>query len=68
MSALMSYWIYQHLGNLSPGELEENELLQRVREADDAGPISARVRRTTPTTSTNGSRWSYSPRARPHAS
>ena len=27
VSALMSYWIYQHLGNLSPDEIEENELL-----------------------------------------
>ena len=26
-----SYWIYQHIGNLSPRELAENELYQRVR-------------------------------------
>lgn len=38
-SGLMSYWIYQHLGNLSPEELSENELLKRVKEADDAGPL-----------------------------
>ncbi|CAN5743058.1 alkaline phosphatase D family protein [soil metagenome] len=36
---LMSYWIYQHLGNLSPEELEENELLAEVKRAEDAGPI-----------------------------
>jgi hypothetical protein len=26
-----SYWIYQHIGNLSPRELAENDLYQRVR-------------------------------------
>ena len=36
-----SYWIYQHLGNLSPHELERNELFQKVNKADDAGPSSA---------------------------
>ena len=33
---LMSYWIYQHLGNLSPEALAEDELYRKVREADDA--------------------------------
>ena len=35
-SAYMSYWLYQHLGNLSPGELSENELWRRVHEPGDA--------------------------------
>ena len=34
--ALMSYWIYQHLGNMSATELRSNDLLARVRDADDA--------------------------------
>jgi hypothetical protein len=34
----MSYWLYQHLGNLSPPELAEEELLRLVRGDDDAGP------------------------------
>ncbi|QYJ16374.1 hypothetical protein Rxycam_02207 [Rubrobacter xylanophilus DSM 9941] len=34
--AFMSYWIYQHLGNLSPDELEENPLFQEVRGSEDA--------------------------------
>lgn len=38
-SGLMSYWIYQHLGNLSPRELDGDELLKRVREAEDAAPL-----------------------------
>jgi hypothetical protein len=31
VGCIASYWIYQHLGNLSPRELAENELYQRVR-------------------------------------
>jgi hypothetical protein len=61
VSALMSYWVYQHLGNLSPRELDENELLQRVKEADDGGSIlrefAAEVDH-----SVDGSRWSYARR------
>ena len=33
IGALASYWVYQHLGNLSPEELAEDELYQRVRRA-----------------------------------
>src|SRR5918998_735686 len=36
VGAFMSYWVYQHLGNLSPRELEEDDLFGRVREAGDA--------------------------------
>ena len=36
--ALETYWIYQHLGNFSPDDLDRDPLLRRVREADDAGP------------------------------
>ena len=37
---LMSYWLYQHLGNLSPRELTEDEMFERVRATDgDAGPL-----------------------------
>ncbi|KUL75022.1 MULTISPECIES: alkaline phosphatase D family protein [unclassified Streptomyces] len=35
LSGLMSYWVYQHLGNLSPAELEADPLYASVREADD---------------------------------
>ncbi|HEY4852962.1 MAG TPA: alkaline phosphatase D family protein [Streptosporangiaceae bacterium] len=37
--AYMSYWLYQHLGNLSPEELGKNELWRQVREADDAAAV-----------------------------
>ena len=29
--AFMSYWIYQHLGNLSPEELQKDDLLEQAR-------------------------------------
>jgi len=38
VAGLMSYWIYQFIGNLSPRELEQNELYRRVRELEEAGP------------------------------
>ena len=41
VAALSSYWVYQHLGNLPPDELEANELLRRVREADDGAEALA---------------------------
>ena len=36
IGAFMSYWVYQHLGNLSPEELEEDDLFHRAKEAGDA--------------------------------
>jgi hypothetical protein len=40
VGALMSYWIYQHLGNLSPERLAEDETYRRVRESrEEAGPV-----------------------------
>ncbi|MBA2241152.1 MAG: alkaline phosphatase D family protein [Solirubrobacterales bacterium] len=33
---ISSYWIYQHIGNLSPDELAGNEQWQKVTEAGDA--------------------------------
>ena len=31
VAGLMSYWIYQHVGNLSPDEQDEDGLLDRCR-------------------------------------
>ena len=39
IGALVGYWIYQHLGNLSPAELEQDSLYQQVRAADDGEPL-----------------------------
>jgi hypothetical protein len=38
-AAYMSYWIYQHLGNLSPAELAKNELWQQVQEPGDHADV-----------------------------
>ncbi|MEN8655151.1 alkaline phosphatase D family protein [Streptomyces sp. 21So2-11] len=35
VSGLMSYWVYQHLGNLSPAELAADELFAAVRQTPD---------------------------------
>ncbi len=37
--AYMSYWLYQHLGNLSPAELGKNELWRQVQEPGDAAAV-----------------------------
>jgi hypothetical protein len=56
--AIATYWVYQHLGNLSTEALEGNELWRRVQEVDDAGPLlrefALRADRET-----GGARWSY---------
>ena len=39
VGAFMSYWIYQHLGNLSPEELERDGLFRRVQTAKDPGRV-----------------------------
>ncbi|WP_030910171.1 alkaline phosphatase D family protein [Streptomyces sp. NRRL F-5126] len=58
VSGLMSYWVYQHLGNLSPGELGRDELYAAVREGEDATAalreFAARADRDRAAT-----RWSY---------
>ncbi|MEV7886378.1 alkaline phosphatase D family protein [Streptomyces sp. NPDC002817] len=35
LSGLMSYWVHQHLGNLSPAELDSDPLYAAVRETPD---------------------------------
>ncbi|MEA2405511.1 MAG: hypothetical protein QOE08_2158 [Thermoleophilaceae bacterium] len=58
IGGFMSYWIYQHIGNLSPRELEDDELYDKVCDCDDAGPLlrefAFRADRET-----DGTRWSY---------
>src|SRR5829696_2382601 len=36
MGGLTSYWVYQHIGNLSPAQLAEDEIYARVLEAADS--------------------------------
>ena len=56
--AFMSYWIYQHLGNLSPPELAEEALLRLVRGDDDAGPRLREIARSWDRESA-ASRWAF---------
>jgi PhoD-like phosphatase len=57
---LMSYWVYQHLGNLSPAALARDDTWQAVqREAGaDAGPLLRRMARRADQTPSS-TRWSY---------
>jgi PhoD-like phosphatase len=59
VSALMSYWIYQHLGNLSPERLSDDEVYTRVRESrEEAGPVIREHARRTDR-EREGVWWSY---------
>ncbi len=42
VAGLSTYWIYQHLGNLSPAELDGDELWAAVQRADDGAPLLRR--------------------------
>jgi len=39
VSGLASYWVYQHLGNLSPAERAEDEIWRRITEYDGQGEL-----------------------------
>jgi hypothetical protein len=58
VGAFMTYWIYQHLGNLSPRELAEEGLFDKVSKADNPTRVlrefAYRADRETA-----GTRWSY---------
>ena len=59
---LAAYWVYQHLGNLSPAALAEDEVYRKVCEADgDVGPMlhdfAAEADREAD--GAKGYRWSY---------
>ncbi len=58
VAGIASYWIYQHIGNLSPRELAENDLYQSVRGDDDA---TAKLREFAVgiDSESHGARWSF---------
>jgi hypothetical protein len=58
VGAFVSYWLYQHLGNLSSAELAEEKLLARVREAEDGWPL-LREFALQADREPNGTRWSF---------
>jgi PhoD-like phosphatase len=57
--ALASYWVYQHLGNLSPDKIEERGVLAHIKSAPDAGHALHEWARDVDWGS-EGRRWSYS--------
>ena len=63
--AYMSYWIYQHLGNLSPEDLGKNEMWRRVQERRGTRPRCSATSRSAPTTPAGGIRWSFRRDLRP---
>jgi hypothetical protein len=58
VSGIISYWVYQHLGNLAPEALDEDDLYGRVRgnvhASKDLREFAAKVQ-----SSGHGSRWSF---------
>ncbi len=58
LSGLMSYWVYQQLGNLSPAELAADPLYAAVREAPD-GTADLRAFATRADADAASVRWSY---------
>ncbi|UFP95929.1 alkaline phosphatase D family protein [Gloeobacter morelensis] len=58
VGGFMSYWVYQHLGNLAPAELETDGLFGRVRAEADAGPL-LRTFAFRSDREVQGTRWSY---------
>jgi phosphodiesterase/alkaline phosphatase D-like protein len=60
--ALVSYWVYQHLGNLGPDELATNELYQQVSKSgeDNAERLRAFADHADEEADgAKGTRWSY---------
>ncbi|HEU5062273.1 MAG TPA: alkaline phosphatase D family protein [Solirubrobacterales bacterium] len=58
VGCISSYWIYQHIGNLSPQELSENDLYQRVR-GNQKGEEELFAWAHRIQTTGDGTRWSF---------
>jgi hypothetical protein len=56
--AYQSYWVYQHLGNLSPAELDRDETWGKLRQGGDAAQVLADVARRADQRAP-GIRWSF---------
>ncbi len=64
VAGLSSYWVYQHLGNLSPEELDADDTWRAVRTlppGDDAGPLLRALARRADAEADGGKgyRWSF---------
>ena len=59
LGAYMSYWIYQHLGNLSPAALFDDPIFCAVQDADGDAEQLVRDFARTAVREIAGARWSY---------
>ena len=59
LGAYTSYWIYQHLGNLSPGALFDDPIFCAVQDADGDAAELVRDFARTAAREIAGARWSY---------
>ncbi|MFG1702478.1 alkaline phosphatase D family protein [Nonomuraea sp. M3C6] len=57
VAGLGAYWIYQHLGNLSPAERAADPLLRSLMDGDGGGALDAFAEKADAEPSSN--RWSY---------
>jgi hypothetical protein len=62
IGGLSSYWVYQHLGNLTPDDLAKNDLYQAVRNSEaDAAALLRKfaIEADEEADGRKGTRWSY---------
>ena len=59
LGAYMSYWLYQHIGNLSPSEIREDELLAELQAMDGDGEEIMRRFAGKAADEVASTRWSY---------
>jgi hypothetical protein len=57
-SGLATYWLYQHLGNLSPDDLDDDPVWAKVRHAGDASRVLREFAHRADR-EIEGTRWSY---------
>ncbi len=58
IDGIATYWIYQHIGNLSPRELDDNDIYAQVRGNPDATDVLRGWAKEIDTTAA-GARWSF---------
>ena len=58
VGGLASYWLYQHMGNLAPDHLAQDDVYRALREAEDGGPL-LREYAFRADREVAGTRWSY---------
>jgi hypothetical protein len=59
IGAYMSYWLYQHLGNLTPDELRKDRTLAALKELDGDGESILREFAARAAEEVAGTRWSF---------